>query len=64
MYGKLAGMTGTAATEEEELRKAYNLDVVVLPTNVEYQARFGDLKERRWSSSGVGRGLWWRPWGR
>jgi len=45
MYRKLAGMTGTAATEEEELRKIYDLDVVVLPTNVEYRARFGDLQE-------------------
>jgi preprotein translocase subunit SecA len=43
MYGKLAGMTGTAATEEEELRKIYDLDVVILPTNVEYRARFEDL---------------------
>ncbi|MFZ5648370.1 MAG: preprotein translocase subunit SecA, partial [Bacillota bacterium] len=33
MYGKLAGMTGTAATEEEEFRKIYNLDVVVVPTH-------------------------------
>jgi len=33
MYGKLAGMTGTAVTEEEEFRKIYNLDVVVVPTN-------------------------------
>ncbi|WXJ86217.1 Protein translocase subunit SecA [Moorella humiferrea] len=33
MYRKLAGMTGTAATEEEEFRKIYNLDVVVIPTN-------------------------------
>jgi preprotein translocase subunit SecA len=47
MYKKLAGMTGTAATEEEELRKIYNLDVVVLPTNVEYRARFSDLEERQ-----------------
>ncbi len=45
MYDKLAGMTGTAATEEEELRKIYGLDVTVLPTNVEYRARFGDLEE-------------------
>ncbi len=44
MYTKLAGMTGTAATEAEELRKIYNLDVVVLPTNVEYRAQFGNLK--------------------
>jgi preprotein translocase subunit SecA len=45
MYEKLAGMTGTAETEKEELRKIYGLDVVVLPTNVEYRSRFGDLKE-------------------
>ena len=43
MYGKLAGMTGTAASEAEELRKIYGLDVVVLPTNVEYRATYGDL---------------------
>lgn len=33
MYKKLAGMTGTAETEEEEFRKIYGLDVVVIPTN-------------------------------
>ena len=33
MYNKLSGMTGTAATEEEEFRKIYGLDVVVIPTN-------------------------------
>jgi preprotein translocase subunit SecA len=33
MYRKLAGMTGTAKTEEEELKKIYNLDVVVIPTH-------------------------------
>ena len=33
MYKKLAGMTGTAYTEREELSKIYNLDVVVIPTN-------------------------------
>jgi preprotein translocase subunit SecA len=33
MYQKLAGMTGTAATEAEELHKIYHLDVVVIPTN-------------------------------
>ncbi|TYO94813.1 preprotein translocase subunit SecA [Desulfallas thermosapovorans] len=33
MYEKLAGMTGTAETEQEEFRKIYNLDVVVIPTN-------------------------------
>ncbi len=33
MYKKLAGMTGTAATEAAEFEKIYNLDVVVIPTN-------------------------------
>ncbi|MDO8673179.1 MAG: preprotein translocase subunit SecA, partial [Dehalococcoidia bacterium] len=33
MYKKLAGMTGTAATEAEEFHKIYKLDVVVMPTN-------------------------------
>ena len=34
MYEKLAGMTGTASTEEEEFRKIYKLDVVQVPTNL------------------------------
>ena len=33
MYKKLAGMTGTAKTEEDEFRDIYNMDVVVIPTN-------------------------------
>ena len=33
MYGKLAGMTGTAYTEANEFKQIYNLDVVVIPTN-------------------------------
>ena len=33
MYDKLAGMTGTAKTEEEEFNKIYKLDVYVIPTN-------------------------------
>ncbi len=33
MYNKLAGMTGTAKTEEDEFREIYNMDVVVIPTN-------------------------------
>ena len=33
MYAKLAGMTGTAETEAEELHKIYGLDVVVVPTH-------------------------------
>ena len=34
MYAKLAGMTGTAKTEEEEFRDIYNMLVVEIPTNV------------------------------
>lgn len=34
MYEKLAGMTGTAATEAEEFHKIYNLEVIVIPTNL------------------------------
>jgi len=33
MYKKLAGMTGTALTEEQEFRDIYKLDVIVIPTN-------------------------------
>ncbi|MBN1471452.1 MAG: preprotein translocase subunit SecA [Syntrophaceae bacterium] len=34
MYDKLAGMTGTADTEAAEFKKIYNLDVLVIPTNM------------------------------
>jgi len=34
MYERLAGMTGTARTEEEEFRKIYHFDVVEIPTNL------------------------------
>ncbi len=33
MYKKLSGMTGTAKTEEEELREIYNMEVISIPTN-------------------------------
>ena len=38
MYKKLAGMTGTAYTEQEEFFRIYGLDVLVIPTNLEYRA--------------------------
>jgi len=38
MYQKLAGMTGTALTESEEFHKIYKLEVLPIPTNLEYQA--------------------------
>jgi len=34
MYKKLSGMTGTADTEASEFKKIYNLDVLVMPTNM------------------------------
>ena len=33
LFNKLAGMTGTAATESEEFHKIYNLDVITVPTH-------------------------------
>jgi preprotein translocase subunit SecA len=42
MYEKLAGMTGTALTEAEEFDKIYRLNVVAIPTNLEYQALQSD----------------------
>ena len=38
MYKKLAGMTGTAMTEQEEFYRIYGLDVLAIPTNLEYRA--------------------------
>jgi preprotein translocase subunit SecA len=34
MYKKLAGMTGTALTEEQEFQTIYKLDVIEIPTNM------------------------------
>jgi len=34
LYNKLSGMTGTADTEAEEFKKIYNLEVIVVPTNL------------------------------
>ena len=33
LYGKLAGMTGTAETEKDELRQIYGMETIVIPTN-------------------------------
>ncbi len=53
MYNKLAGMTGTAATEAEEFGKIYNLEVSTLPTNVEFRAMQGSLIEETTKHNGV-----------
>ncbi len=42
MYEKLSGMTGTAVTEAEEFDEIYKLDVLAIPTNLEYQASLSD----------------------
>ncbi|MCB2210147.1 hypothetical protein KQH62_04570 [bacterium] len=42
MYDKLAGMTGTALTESEEFYRIYELDVLPIPTHLEYQAMGDD----------------------
>ncbi len=39
MYDKLSGMTGTAATEEAEFGKIYNLEVTIIPTNKPVQRK-------------------------
>jgi len=52
-YQKLAGMTGTAATDAREFRAVYGLDVLVLPTNIEYLARQGLLLKRVHRVDGV-----------
>ncbi|RYG60062.1 MAG: preprotein translocase subunit SecA [Alphaproteobacteria bacterium] len=44
LYNKLAGMTGTAATEAEEFENIYNLPVIVIPTNNAVQRKdFADI---------------------
>jgi preprotein translocase subunit SecA len=42
MYKKLAGMTGTAMTEKEEFYRIYGLDVLAIPSNLEYKAERED----------------------
>jgi preprotein translocase SecA subunit len=51
MYRKLAGMTGTAATEEKEFRAIYNVDVVIIPTNKPMQRQ--DLPDRIYKSEEI-----------
>lgn len=48
MYNKLAGMTGTAATEAEEMAKIYSLDVTVVPTNKPFSRQ--DLRDKIFKS--------------
>ena len=55
MYEKLAGMTGTAATESEEFFKIYRLDVASIPTNqplirTELPERIYQTQEAKWKA--------------
>jgi len=55
MYGKLAGMTGTAMTEAEEFGHIYGLDVIEVPTNQTLiRTEFSDVifgsKEEKWDA--------------
>jgi len=49
MYNKLAGMTGTAKTEEEEFKAIYKMDVVQIPTNKPIQRQ--DLPDAVYKNS-------------
>jgi len=53
-YTKLSGMTGTAVTEAEEFNKIYDVDVLPLPTNLEYIAmqEDSDLQEAEFQENG------------
>jgi len=54
MYEKLSGMTGTALTEAEEFNKIYKVDVIPLPTNLDYIAMHpeSDLMEVEYRDNG------------
>ena len=39
MYNKLAGMTGTAKTEQEEFREIYNMETITIPNNLPVQRK-------------------------
>ena len=58
MYDKLAGMTGTAATEADEFFRIYGLEVVEIPTNLPHAAG-GQLRsgvpDHRWQVEGCDR---------
>ena len=61
LYDKLAGMTGTAVTQAEEFDEVYKLDVVPIPTNIEYRAEAGELEVRKEKIEGVPAITYWTP---
>jgi preprotein translocase subunit SecA len=61
LYDKLGGMTGTAITQAEEFDEVYKLDVVAIPTNVEFRAESGDFEVRKQKIEGVNAIAYWKP---
>ncbi len=61
LYEKLSGMTGTAITQAEEFDEVYKLDVIPIPTNVEYIASNGQLQTRKDKIEGVTAITYWEP---
>ena len=61
LYKKLAGMTGTAVTQAEEFDEVYGLDVVAIPTNVEYLASNGVYEVHKDREEGVPVITYWDP---
>jgi preprotein translocase subunit SecA len=53
LYQKLGGMTGTALTQAEEFDKVYELEVLAVPTNVEFRAANGDFVVKKEKIEGV-----------
>jgi preprotein translocase subunit SecA len=47
LYAKLCGMTGTAITQAEEFDEVYSLDVMAIPTNIEFRAQNNDLRAEK-----------------
>lgn len=60
-YDKLSGMTGTAVTQAEEFDEVYKLDVIPIPTNVEYKAAEGDLETEEYKDEGVPVVTYYKP---
>ncbi len=63
LYDKLSGMTGTAVTQAEEFDEVYQLDVIPIPTNVEYKASEGELETKEEKDEGVPVVKYYKPSG-
>lgn len=61
LYDKLGGMTGTAITQAEEFEKVYSLDVLAVPTNVEFRAESGEFEIKKEKDEGATVITYWTP---